>query len=134
MCENNLTWQEFEAEVRKVCDAHGFETLFRHVFKDELGKAEIDVVAERGMILLCMDAKLYSKHRHRVSQIKKEAIKHSERCKRFSKMKGKKAVPVLISFIDDAIYFHEGCIIVPFSSLNYFLTEIYYYLREFGYF
>ncbi|MEM0203397.1 MAG: hypothetical protein QXO16_06195 [Archaeoglobaceae archaeon] len=128
------SWQEFEEQVRRVCEEHGFKTLFRHFFKDELGRAEIDVVAERGMILLCMDAKLYSGHRYRVSQIKKEAKKHVERCKRFSKVKGKKAIPVLISFIDDAIYFHEGCIIVPFDSLNTFLAEIYYYLAEFGYF
>lgn len=127
-------WQEFEKQVKKVCEEHGFKTLFRHLFTDELGKSEIDVVAERGMILLCIDAKLYSGHRYRVSQIKKEAKKHAERCKRFSKVKSKKAIPVLISLIDDAIYFHEGCIIVPFSSFNTFLAEIYYYLAEFGYF
>lgn len=128
-----LNWQEFEEEVKKICEEHGFKTKFRHFFKDDLGKAEIDVVAERGMLLLCIDAKLYSGHRYRVSQIKKEAKKHVERCQRFSKVVGKRAIPVLISFIDDAIYFHEGCIIVPFDSLNTFLTEIYYYLAEFGY-
>lgn len=130
----NISWQEFELRVRRVCEEHGFKTLFRHSFRDELGKAEIDVVAERGMVLLCIDAKLYSRHRHRVSQIKREAKKHAERCKRFSILSRKIAVPVLISFIDDAIYFYEGCIIVPFDSLNTFLAEIYYYLGELGYF
>ncbi|MEM4689393.1 MAG: hypothetical protein QXF37_01670 [Archaeoglobaceae archaeon] len=119
--------------MKKICEEHGFKTSFHHFFKDELGRAEIDVVAERGNILLCLDAKLYSGHRYRVSQLKKEAEKHVERCKRFSKLAGKKAVPIIISFIDDNIYFHEGCIIVPFGSLNYFLAEIYYYLAEFGY-
>ncbi|MEM0302846.1 MAG: hypothetical protein QXU17_01145 [Archaeoglobaceae archaeon] len=128
-----MRWQDLEAEVKKICEEHGFKTSFHHFFKDELGRAEIDVVAERGNILLCLDAKLYSGHRYRVSQLKKEAEKHAERCKRFSKLAGKKAVPVIISFIDDNIYFHEGCIIVPFGSLNYFLAEIYYYLAEFGY-
>ncbi|MEM0215794.1 MAG: hypothetical protein QW384_07410 [Archaeoglobaceae archaeon] len=128
-----MRWQDLEAEVKKICEEHGFKTSFHHFFKDELGRAEIDVVAERGNILLCLDAKLYSGHRYRVSQLKKEAEKHAERCKRFSKLAGKRAVPVIISFIDDNIYFHEGCIIVPFGSLNYFLAEIYYYLAEFGY-
>ncbi|MDI9610341.1 MAG: hypothetical protein QFX36_03325 [Archaeoglobales archaeon] len=128
-----MRWQDLEAEVKKICEEHRFKTSFHHFFKDELGRAEIDVVAERGNILLCLDAKLYSGHRYRVSQLKKEAEKHAERCKRFSKLVGKRAVPIIISFIDDNIYFHEGCIIVPFGSLNYFLAEIYYYLAEFGY-
>ncbi len=128
-----MRWQDFEVEVKKICEEHGFRTYFHQFFKDEIGKAEIDVVAERGNIILCIDAKLYSGHRYRVSQLKKEAEKHSFRCERFSKLSGKSAVPVIISFIDDAIYFHKGCIIVPFESLNHFLTEIYYYLAEFGY-
>ncbi|NHW23244.1 MAG: hypothetical protein HA489_03195 [Archaeoglobales archaeon] len=128
-----MRWRDFEVEVKKICEEHGFRTSFHHLFKDEIGKAEIDVVAERGSITLCLDAKLYSGHRYRVSQLKREAEKHSNRCKRFSKLSGKSAVPVIVSFIDDAIYFHSGCIIVPFESLNHFLTEIYYYLAEFGY-
>jgi len=128
-----MKWQEFEAEVKKICEEHGFKTSFHHFFKDEFGRAEIDVVAERGNVLLCLDAKLYSGHRYRVSQLKKEAEKHAERCKRFSRLIGRNAVPVIISFIDDAVYFHSGCVIVPFASLNHFLAEIYYYLAEFGY-
>ncbi|MCS7118436.1 MAG: hypothetical protein RMH75_05440 [Archaeoglobaceae archaeon] len=128
-----LRWQDFEVEVKRICEEHNFLTFFRHFFKDELGKAEIDVVAERGNILLCIDAKLYSRNRYRVSQIKREAKKHSERCKRFSRIKGKRAVPVIITSIDDSIYYYEGCIIVPYHSFNYFLSEVYYYLTEFGY-
>lgn len=128
-----ISWQEFETEVKRICEIHEFKTTFRHIFRDELGKAEIDVVAERGKILLCIDAKLYSKHRYRISQLKKEAEKHVMRCERFSKKVGKKAVPVIITLIDDSVYYHGGCIIVPFHSLNHFLTEIYYYLSEFGY-
>ncbi|MEM0350449.1 MAG: hypothetical protein QXR27_01895 [Archaeoglobaceae archaeon] len=129
-----IKWQDFEIEVRKICEEHGFRTSFREIFRDEIGKAEIDVIAERGKILLCIDAKMYSKHRYRVSQLKREAKKHVERCRRFSKIKGKKAIPVIITFIDDFVYYYEGCIIVPFNSFNHFLTEIYYYLSEFGYF
>ncbi len=127
------SWQDFEREVERICSAHGFKTLLRYVFRDEFGKAEIDVVAERYDLVLCIDAKLYSAHRYRVSQLKREAKKHVERCMRFSKLMKKRAIPILVSFIDDSVYFHEGCIIVPFRSLNEFLTEIYYYLAEFGF-
>jgi len=129
----DISWREFEAEVRKICEAHEFNTLFRYNFKDEYGRAEIDVIAEKGRILLCIDAKLYSKNRYRVSQLKKEAEKHVKRCERFSKKVGKKAIPIITTLIDDFIYYYEGCIIVPFHFLNHFLAEIYTYLAEFGY-
>jgi len=128
-----MRWQEFEEEVRKICEAHDFTTKFRYVFKDEEGKSEIDVVAERYGIVLCFDAKLYSASRYRVSQLKKEAEKHRERVERFSTVTGKKAVPVIVSFIDDLIRFHAGCIVVPYSSLNEFLGNLHYYLSEFGF-
>uniref|UniRef100_A0A7C3RER1 Restriction endonuclease type IV Mrr domain-containing protein n=1 Tax=Archaeoglobus fulgidus TaxID=2234 RepID=A0A7C3RER1_ARCFL len=128
-----MRWQEFEEEVRKICEAHDFTTKFRYVFKDEEGKSEIDVVAERYGTVLCFDAKLYSASRYRVSQLKKEAEKHRERVERFSTVTGKKAVPVIVSFIDDLIRFHAGCIVVPYSSLNEFLGNLHYYLSEFGF-
>jgi len=128
-----MKWQEFEEEVRKICEAHGFSTKFRCVFKDEEGKSEIDVVAERYGIVLCFDAKLYSASRYRVSQLKKEAEKHKERVKRFSAITGKTAVPVIVSFIDDYLRFHSGCIVVPYHSLNEFLANLHYYLAEFGF-
>ncbi len=128
-----MKWQEFEEEVCRICEAHEFKTKFRHVFTDEQGKSEIDVVAERFDLVICIDAKFYSAGRYRVSQIKKEAEKHFKRCQRFAKIVNKKVVPVIVSFIDDNIYFHSGCIIVPFRSLNDFLAEIYLYLAEFGY-
>jgi len=128
-----MRWQEFEEEVRKICEAHDFTTKFRYVFKDEEGKSEIDVVAERYGTVLCFDAKLYSASRYRVSQLKKEAEKHRERVERFSAVTGKKAVPVIVSFIDDLIRFHAGCIVVPYSSLNEFLGNLHYYLSEFGF-
>jgi len=129
-----MRWQEFEEDVRKVCEAHGFKTSFRHVFEDDEGRGEIDVVAERYGLILCFDAKLYSASRYRASQLRREAEKHRKRCERFSALMGKEVVPVIVSSIDDNIRFHEGCIIVPFHSLNEFLTELHYYLAEFGYF
>jgi Holliday junction resolvase len=127
-----MRWQDFERTVKSICDENGFKTSFRVVFKDEHGRGEIDVVAERYDITLCIDAKLYSASRYRVSQIKKEAEKHLERCKRFSKLRRKKVVPVIVSLINDEIYRHGECIVVPFESFNDFLTNLHYYLAEFG--
>lgn len=128
-----LSWQEFEEITKNVLESHGFETKFRFVFKDESGKAEIDVFALRHDIILAIDAKRYTAKWHRKYALKKQAEKHAERCERYSKLINKKVVPVIVSLIDDNIVFHEGCIVVPFESLNDFLTNLHAYLAEFGF-
>lgn len=110
---------------------HGFEVERNFVFKDDHGKCEIDLVAKRFDLVICIDTKFYSAKRYRVSQLKKEAEKHFKRCKRFEKIIKKKCIPVLVPFIDDKIYFHGGCLIVPFNSFNEFLFNVHYYLMSF---
>ncbi len=128
-----MKWQEFEEFVKDVFEAHGFEAKLRVVFRDEKGKSEIDVVAVRGKILLAVDAKRYSKGWYRLSAVKREAKKHVERCRRYSKLTGRKAVPVVVPMIDDGIVEWSGCIIVPARALNDFLLNVEAYLAEFGF-
>jgi len=89
------SWQEFEEFVKEVFESHEFETQFRVVFRDENGKSEIDVVASRGNVCLAVDAKRYTESWYRLSAVKREAEKHTSRCKRFSAVTGKKVVPVV---------------------------------------
>jgi len=131
--ENEPTWQEFEEKVREVLEGHGYTTSFRVVFRDEEGRAEIDVVAERFGLILAIDAKRYTKRWHRVSALKKQSEKHAERCKRYERLTGRKVIPVVVSLIDDRIVFHEGCIVVPFDNLDDFLLNLHHYLAEFGF-
>ncbi len=128
-----LSWQEFEKITKTILESHGFETKFRFVFKDKKSKSEIDVLAVRHDIMLAIDAKRYTAKWHRKSALKKQAEKHVERCDRYSKLVNKKVIPVIVSLIDDSIVFHEGCIVVPFESLNDFLINLHAYLAEFGF-
>ncbi len=130
---DKISWQEFEESVREILESNGFKTDFRVVFKDELGKAEIDVVAERFGLILAVDAKRYNRGWQRKSALKREAQKHRNRCSRFSKIVKSEVIPVIVSLIDDEMYMYEGCIIVPFQSFNDFLVNLHYYLEELGY-
>ena len=132
--KNEISWQDFELKVKEILEENNFDTDFRVVFKDEEGKSEIDVVARRYGIVLCVDAKRYNRNWHRRSALKKESEKHRKRCSRFSKVIGSKAIPVIVSLIDDELYLHEGCIVVPFNSFNDFLLNLHYYLEELGLF
>ncbi|WP_232215805.1 restriction endonuclease [Archaeoglobus veneficus] len=124
------SWQEFEEATKEILEAHEFKTAFRVVFKDEKGRAEIDVVAERYGFILAIDAKRYTHTWYRASALRKEAKKHAERCKRYEKIVGKKVVPVIVSLIDDSIVEHEGCIVVPFHAFNDFLLNLEAYIDE----
>ena len=129
---NFSSWQEFEEAIREVLEIHGFSTKFRYVFRDEKGKAEVDVLAERFGLTIAIDAKRYTERWYRLSAIKKEAEKHAERCRRLEKVTGKRVIPAVVPLIDDSIYFYGGAIIVPFRKLNDFLINIHGYLDEFG--
>ncbi|RLI75188.1 hypothetical protein DRO97_03930 [Archaeoglobales archaeon] len=128
-----ISWQEFEEITKKILETHGFDTKFRFIFKDEIGKAEIDVLAERHDTTLAIDAKRYTAKWYRKSALKKQAERHVERCRRCAKLINKKVIPIIVSLIDDSVVFHGGCIVVPFDSLNDFLINLHAYLAEFGF-
>ncbi len=128
-----MLWQEFEELVSNVFELHGFEVKRRVVFKDEKGKNEIDVVAERSGLILAIDAKRYTEGWYRLSAIKREAKKHAERCSRYSKVVEKEVIPIVVPLIDDGIIEYCGSLIVPFRAINDFLCNIELYLVEFGF-
>ncbi len=123
-------WKEFEERVREILEYHSFSTKSNFIFKDERGRAEIDILAERFGIILAIDAKRYSEGWYRASAIKREAKKHFERCKRYERIAKKRIIPIIVSLIDDSIYLHENCLVVPFEKFNDFLNNIHFYLEE----
>ncbi|MFO7968086.1 MAG: restriction endonuclease [Archaeoglobaceae archaeon] len=126
-----MKWQEFEEFVKSVFDSHDFQTSFRVVFKDDEGKSEIDVVAHKFGLVIAIDAKKYSEWWHRSSALKRQAEKHVDRCDRYSHIIEEDVIPIIVSFIDDEIFDHWGCIVVPIEKLNDFLLNIHAYLDEF---
>ena len=119
--------------MKEVLNFHEFSTSSRVIFKDGIGKSEIDIVAERFNLTLGIDAKRYTERWYRLSALKREAKKHAERCRRFEKVIGKKVIPIIVPLIDDDLHFYEGCIIVPFSKFNDFIVNIHTYLTIFGF-
>ncbi len=123
-------WEEFEKFIKDIAEYHGFYTEHRVIFKDDYGRSEIDILAKRFDIILAIDAKRYSRGWYRASAIKREAKKHSKRCRRFEKTIGKKVIPVIVTLIDDEIFKYEGCLVVPVDKFNDFLNNIHFYLEE----
>ncbi|MDD1721168.1 MAG: hypothetical protein LUP95_04195 [Euryarchaeota archaeon] len=122
-----LTWQEFEEQIRDVLECAGFSTEFRKVFVLDGRRHEIDVVARRFDITLLIDAKRYGKARVRSSSLKAEARKHLIRCEEFDRAFSSTGVPVIVSWLDDALLIDGMCFIVPFDKLEDFIVHVEYY-------
>ena len=118
------TWQEFEEQVRDVLECAGFSTSFRKVFVAAGRRYEIDVVAHRFDTTVLIDAKRYGKARLRSSSIRAQARKHLARCGEFDRAFSVSSVPVIVSWIDDALLNEGGCFIVPFDKLEDFVVHL----------
>jgi hypothetical protein len=122
--ENELTWQEFEEQIRDVLECAGFSTDFRKVFVAAGRRYEIDVVAYRFDTTLLIDAKRYGRARLRSSSIRAQARKHLARCGEFDRAFSLSSVPVIVSWIDDALLSEGDCFIVPFDKLEDFIVNL----------
>ncbi|MGZ4916554.1 MAG: hypothetical protein ACXV3U_07635 [Halobacteriota archaeon] len=128
--EEPLTWQEFEEQTRDVLECAGFSTEFRRVFVSDGRRHEIDVVARRFDMTLLIDAKRYGKARLRSASLKTEARKHLARCEEFDRAFSSTSVPVIVSWLDDALLIDAECFIVPFDKLEDFVVHVEYYLAS----
>ena len=126
--EKELTWQEFEEQIRDVLESAGFSTDFRRVFKAAGRRYEIDVVAHRFGTTVLIDAKRYGKGWLRSSATRTQARKHVARANEFDRTFSVKSVPVIVSWLDDALLCESGCFIVPFEKFEAFVVHLEYYV------
>jgi hypothetical protein len=122
--DNVPTWQEFEEQIRDVLECAGFSTDFRKVFVAAGRRHEIDVVAHRFDTTLLIDAKRYGRARLRSSSVRAQARKHLARCGEFDRAFSVSSVPVIVSWLDDALLSEGECFIVPFDRLEDFIVHL----------
>ncbi len=125
-----LTWQEFEEYIRDLLEHHDFTVHFRKVFRTPRRGYQVDAVASRPDLCLCIDGKKYGRGRPRESSLKEQAKLHYERCVEHEQKFGIRSIPVIVSWLDDALLFENGCIFVSIDRLNDFLLNLDAYLDE----
>ncbi|MHC1591497.1 MAG: hypothetical protein ACXQS8_05385 [Candidatus Helarchaeales archaeon] len=143
-CGTLLDWHEFESLCIHVFQANEFECCQNVRFSLPSRKRhEIDIVAVRGSFVLSVDAKNWRSRPGKSSQIKLAMEKQIERTRELAmhpftiekyfpnfSWSGKKFFPVLVTSLQESISLHDGCPIVPFSSLDSFLQEFLEYHHE----
>jgi len=124
-----ISWKEFEESVAEIFEKHNFKVKRNFIFKTSK-KYQIDLIAERGELIVIVDCKQWGKHRYKTSALKKAALKQNERKEELKKLlgNGKKILPIIVTLNDENFYDFEKVFIVPLFKLNNFLNEIHQFL------
>lgn len=118
-----LDWRDFEALSAWIFENHGFSVSRRVVLTHP--RREIDIVAERGEVVLVADCKHWNRG-FGAALLTQVCDSQKSRCHYLSesgRLKAGKLYPVVISVFSWERPFHEGVPIVPICKLNDFLRN-----------
>jgi len=132
----NLSWKEFEDVAVTAFQTNGYSTIKHFRFRHENRMWEIDVLAVKGKIVLCVDCKHWMKRlaastMNKVTEAQIKRVKALS--KSFSKIMDKLAfpaegriflIPMILSLIPASSKFCSGVPIVPILQLQNFLDEL----------
>jgi len=132
-----LTWRDFEGLCVEALRGHGYEVVAPFRFKVEGKKYEVDVVAHRKGVLLCVDCKHWKMKRGQKSKVKDATTSHFDKCAKLALSadllrrtglevrKGSYVVPVIVTLMDLGFKGPlNGVCVVPIYKFNNFLLEL----------
>jgi len=128
----NLSWKEFEDVTVTAFQTNGYSTIKHFRFRHENRMWEIDVLAIKGKIVVCVDCKRWMK-RLSASTMSRVAEAQIGRVKALSKIIDKSTfpaegrtflIPMILSLVPASSKFCNGVPIVPILQLQNFLDEL----------
>jgi len=141
-----LSWKDFESLCVEALRSHGYEVVAPFRFKIEGKKYELDIVAHRKKILLCIDCKHWKMKRGQRSKVKDAATSHFDKCTKLALSAdllrsagleariGLHVAPVIVTLIDLGFKSHlNGVYVVPIFKFNNFLLELELHVDELFY-
>ncbi len=118
-----MKWQWFEKLVGWVFQQNDFETEVNRVEVFEKGRRQFDLIAKRFDDIFLVECKKWSGDRYRTGPLKRAASKHLEKCGMFEERYKKKAIPIIVTLVDEDVISHEGIPVVPIEKLNSFINH-----------
>ena len=132
----NLSWSEFEEIAIKAFQVNGYLTVKHFRFRHKNRNWEIDILATKGRIIVCVDCKRWNR-RLTSSAALKVVNAQIERVRALAealpKIKGKIKfplkreiflVPAILSLVPSSFKFYEKVPLVPILQLQTFLDEL----------
>ncbi|MBN1331182.1 MAG: hypothetical protein JXA54_17050 [Candidatus Heimdallarchaeota archaeon] len=137
-----LSWQEFEILTTIVGDEFGYESKTGLSFSTSERKYQIDVILKNKPYVLLIDCKHFG-GTGKKSILKKAAEDQLDRIHavkdsidilkhkiNVGSWKTLKLTPVIITWLDDELFFYEQVPIVPFTKFHSFLQNFYLYFED----
>jgi hypothetical protein len=139
---DGLSWQEFEILTTKVGDEFGYQAKKGLVFSDSERKYQIDVILSKNPYVLVVDCKHYGgtgkkavlKTAAEEQKIRAQAFANSftelQELIGLQKQPHMKIIPLVITWLDESLFFHDKVPIVPFGRLRGFFRNFYLYVED----
>ena len=138
----HLIWQEFEIITTIIGDEFGYHATTGLNFSTRDRKYQIDVILKNSPYVLLIDCKHYG-GTGKKSVFQKAADDQIDRVeavvKNYDELKMKIntktwkkviLIPVIVTWFDDAVFFHSKVPVVPFSKLRSFFRDFYLYIED----
>jgi Holliday junction resolvase-like predicted endonuclease len=124
-----LDWREFERFAEECLKQSGFQTERNVRLKDDKNRWEIDVIARKGRMLLCLDCKHWA---HTSPQRLRDALEHQRNAAmtlasiKQDNMNSNifRALPIVLTLFDASYGPTEQGVVVPVGRLHDFLEHV----------
>lgn len=137
-----LDWREFEDFTAKIIDAYGYTVYRRYRFKSIDKHWEIDILAIKKPILLCVNCKHFLKQTW--SSLRLAALKELERAEALRQVlprlkikpkpsRGWKILPIIVTLLTPKFKFYDRIPIVKVTELGNFLEELIFHIDSLRY-
>lgn len=138
-----LDWRDFEKLCVEALRSHDFNVKAPFRFKANGKRREIDVVAHKRDVVLCVDCKHWRMRRGQQYKIKESASNHLDKCMKFAELAtslkgvelgihgGSHLIPVIVTLIDLNLKHPVNSVwILPIFKLNSFLLDLETHIDE----
>lgn len=138
----HISWQEFELLTTMVGDEFGYFAIPGLNFSTDERKYQIDVILKNKPYILFIDCKHFGgtgKQSVLKNAVRDQIERVEEVANKFNHLKTKlkirgwdKAIliPVIITWLDDAVFFYDKVPVIPFSKLRSFFQNFYVFIED----
>ncbi|MHC1636898.1 MAG: restriction endonuclease [Candidatus Nezhaarchaeales archaeon] len=138
-----LSWRDFEKFCVEALTNHNFKVKAPLRFKCDKKRYEVDVVAAKHKIVLCLDCKHWKMRGYQSYKIKEAAIKHLDKCLKLAELtstlrdaglhvqSGDLLIPLIVTLMD--LGFRSPVnevLVIPIFKFNSFLLDFEAHIDE----
>lgn len=116
-------WRSFEQLISEVLELHNYSTHWNVNLTINKVRRQFDIIASKGSTALLIDCKKWNNKKSKVAALKNAVLKHKERCAFYAELFQKELIPIIITYCEEPIFYHEGVYIVPLHKLNDFILK-----------